>query len=554
MSAERRGSGGPGSRPDGRGRRAVSPGTGGDRGRGPREVALLVAAVAIAGTGCFDGFPFEPDCPPASSGVSLSIAPAPDRSSPYDEAFEAAGREFGVPPALLRSVGWVETRWQMVRGSRGPRGRAPAFGVMALRGEQLERGAELAGVTVEAARTEPGANVRAAAALLDSLAAATGVDRSDLGGWAPAVARLSGIEVAEGRAAYLREGVFGSLGVPLPDDPAGGGAARTSRIHGCPDGAEADDTRAVWRPSPNFNERPDGATGDPHVVVVHTCEGNYAGCWSWLVNRESGVSSHYVVNEEGTEISQLVREENRAWHIAASYDCSLNHEHDCWLDGVQGNDFTVGIEHAGFASQEEFPASQVRASAALVCRISRRLDIPRDFRHVVGHGRLQPGNRTDPGPNWPWTEYVTSIQRHCGETVADDSAAFADGDVARVEAPDAWTATAQTPGYYAAGYRWAPTSETADDPLVFSFRLPEPGSRTVEVRWTAGSNRTAGARYSVVAASGDTLATLRLDQRTNGGEWRELGRWDFPSGWNEVVLSRRGPSGSVVVGDAVRVR
>lgn len=514
-----------------------------------RGGALLVGAVALAA--CFDGSPLGPACPGAGTEIALSIAAPPDGSSPFEEAFLAAGREFDVPPELLRSVSWVETRWHMVRGNAEFPGRPPAFGVMALRGKRLERGAGLAGVSVEAARTEPRANVRAAAALLDSLAAVSGVDRSELRAWAPAVAAFSGIEVPEGRDAYLREGVFGALGVSPSGTARARGAAQV-RSDRCP--PPSTDPDVVWRPSPNYDARPSGSTGDIHMVIVHTCEGSYTGCWSWLVNAESGVSSHYVVNEEGTEISQLVREEDRAWHIAASYDCSLNHAHDCWLDGVQGNHFSVGVEHAGFASQDSFSASQVEASAALVCRISRRREMPRDFRHVLGHGRLQPENRTDPGPNWPWTDYVTAIQRHCGETVVDDSADFLDAGVTRVEAPDAWSVADRTPGYYAAGYRWAPTSEADADPLVFSFRLSEPGSRTVEARWTAGSNRSAGARYSVVAAGGDTLATVEVDQRTDGGRWRALGSWDFPAGWNRVVLSRRGPSGSVVVGDAVRVR
>src|SRR5207249_11086354 len=82
-------------------------------------------------------------------------------------------------------------------------------------------------------------------------------------------------------------------------------------------------------------------------------------------------SAHYVVNEDGSEASQLVLERDRAWHIAALYDCTLNRRHDCWLNGVQSNHFTVGVEHAGFASQDSFPASQIEASAALVCDITR---------------------------------------------------------------------------------------------------------------------------------------------------------------------------------------
>lgn len=532
----------------------------------PRGASLLPAAV-LAAAGCFDGSPLEPDCPEVSGRVAprpdavLSASPVPDRASPYEEAFRAAGREFGVPPELLRAVAWEETRWQMVEGEEEFPGRPAAHGVMALRGERLRRGAALSGVSPEAARTYPRANVRAAAALLDSLAGAEGVDRSELAAWAPAVAAFSGIEVAAGRDDYVRRGVFGALGISLPAGGAAGPAPRADHVaaDGCPTGpapepgGDADDPGALWRPSPNHDARPAGATGDVHMVIVHTCEGSYSGCWSWLVNPASGVSSHYVVSEEGAEISQLVREEDRAWHIAATYDCTLNEGHDCRLDGVQSNDFTVGIEHAGFASQDSFPAGQVEASATLVCRISRRTGMPRDYRHVVAHGRLQE-NRSDPGDDWPWTRYVTSIQRRCGETVVDDSSAFHDPDGARVDAPAAWEPASRTPGYYAAGYRWAPTSETADDPLVFSFRLPEPGTRTVEVRFTSGSNRSAAARYRVVAAGGDTLAAVEVDQRTGGGTWRELGSWDLPAGWNAVVLSRRGPSGGVVVGDAVRVR
>ena len=36
--------------------------------------------------------------------------------SPYDSAFAAAGAEFGVPASLLKAIGWVETRWQIVQG------------------------------------------------------------------------------------------------------------------------------------------------------------------------------------------------------------------------------------------------------------------------------------------------------------------------------------------------------------------------------------------------------------------------------------------------------
>src|SRR5947208_1595381 len=198
---------------------------------------------------------------------------------------------------------------------------------------------------------------------------------------------------------------------------------------------------AIWRPSPNFDQRAADSTGVPHMVIIHTCESNYASCWSWLDNPASQVSAHYVVNEDGSEISQLVREKTRAWHIAALYDCTLNRRHECWRNGVQSNHFTVGIEHAGFVSQDSFPRAQLDHSAALVCDITRDRAIPRDWQHIVGHGQLQPAHRTDPGPHWPWIAYIHRVQALCGELVVDDSAQFNDSVVARIVVPAGWQAT-----------------------------------------------------------------------------------------------------------------
>src|SRR5213596_3970360 len=492
---------------------------------------VLVAACRAA--------PVE-SCPsPRVAGISAERAAPVARPSPFDSVFEAAGAEFDVSPALLKAIGWVETRWQMVEGREEFAGRPPVFGVMALGGTALERGAALAGVSVEAGRRDASANIRAAAALLRAYAPEAGGD------WDAAAARFSGIDLPAGRAAYTRA-ITQAQGLAGPAAAAAG--CPPPNLGGAPDYAPA-----VWRASPNFNQRPADQTGTLHMVIIHTCESDYASCWSWLVNPASEASAHYVVDEEGGEISQLVREPDRAWHIAALYDCALNRRHDCGLNGVQSNDFTVGIEHAGFASQAGFPASQIEASATLVCDVTRDRGIPRDWQHIVGHGQLQPANRTDPGPHWPWIPYLHRVQALCGEIVVDDSAAFNDPAVAAAAVPAAWTASDSTPGYYGGGYRWAAMRPDATDGAAFSFRLAASGSRTLDARWTSGTNRSSQAAYAVITAAGDTLAVVRVDQTTGGGLWRALGTWTFPAGWTRVVLPRRGAAGAVIVADAVRV-
>jgi hypothetical protein len=312
---------------------------------------------------------------------------------------------------------------------------------------------------------------------------------------------------------------------------------------------------AIWRPSPNYNSRPSGAGGQIRKVIVHTCEGGYAGCVSWLRNSTSQVSAHYVVSENGHEISQLVHNRDRAWHIGASYRCHLNGDVSCDLNGISSNSFSIGIEHAGFASQSSFPAGQIQAGAELACDISRRHGVPFDRFHFVGHGQLQPENRYDPGSNWPWEDYLNRARAACGEgggLIVDSNNGRNDTDRAYMEVSDAWTATSLTPGYFGTGYYFATTDEVCD-PARFWFYLDEAGEHTIEGWWTAGGNRSARAPFIALDADGNELGTAYANQQENGSRWVEIGTWQFSAGWNQVVLSRD-TDGDVVIADALRVR
>ncbi|HEX8831563.1 MAG TPA: N-acetylmuramoyl-L-alanine amidase, partial [Longimicrobium sp.] len=348
-----------------------------------RKFALAAGALAFLAA-CSDQ-------PTGARGPETEPVPAQS----LDAAFEKAGRDFGVPAALLKSVGYVETRWQMVRGESEFEGQEPAFGIMALRGARVEEGARLAGVSPEAVRTQPEANIRAAAALMRSWADADGIDRADVGAWAPMVARFSGIKDPQGQAMYVHNDVYSVLGTGARGGSLGGVTLPSTvakprfpapvgpRLAVAPDYPVAG---TIWRPSPNYSTRSTGI----HYVIIHTCESGYSGCWSWLTNSTSQVSAHYVVNESGSEISQLVREASKAWHIGANYDCANNGGHDCQNNGIQANNLTIGIEHGGYASSTSWPVGQIDASAKLSCDISKAHAIPRDRFHFVGHGQLQP--------------------------------------------------------------------------------------------------------------------------------------------------------------------
>ena len=548
--------------------------------------ALALMAPGLM-TGCSDD-DFQADADEEVSDLGIEDAEPldPPASDPgrtlrgIDADFVDAADEFGVPAQLLQALGYVETQWQMVEGMSEFEGQEPAFGVMALRGANLERAAELADLDVERVKTDRRANIRAAAALLSQFADDLGFERAELGAWAPAIAQYSGIpeELTEIRANYVHNDVYARMRAGAKvQDLAGATVATLQPIDAVPNFSDAIDPSAapgpdyagsVWRASPNSSARPAGTTGKVKMVIIHSCEGAYSGCWGWLVNKASGVSAHYVIKEDGSEISQLVKEASKAWHVGANYDCGLNSSKECGLGGVNINNFSVGIEHAGFAKQASWNATLINNSAKLVCDITKAHAIPRDKYHIIAHGQLQPYNRIDPGPNWPWASYLSKVNTYCGAAppppppppppagstiIIDSNNNNNDATKAKIAVSGNWTSTAGTPGYYGSGYFHAATSPVSDG-AEFQFYMAAAGTKTIDAWWTAGTNRSDKAPFIAFNAAGTKLATFTVNQQANGGKWVQLGTANFSAGWNKVVLSRWTTEGKVVIADAVRIR
>src|SRR5207249_494630 len=111
-------------------------------------------------------------------------------------------------------------------------------------------------------------------------------------------------------------------------------------------------------------------------------------------------TAHYVIGYDGS-ITQMMREHDIAWH-AGNWDYNTR---------------AIGIEHAGFASQNLYTTAEYNASAALAASICSRYGVPLDRNHVIAHAEVpdpdNPGqfggvdHHTDPGPYWNWSYYMT---------------------------------------------------------------------------------------------------------------------------------------------------
>jgi len=150
-------------------------------------------------------------------------------------------------------------------------------------------------------------------------------------------------------------------------------------------------------------------------VTIHTMQGSYSGTISWFNNGNqivNGVhvttSAHYLVRSSDGQITQMVRDADRAFHV------------------LSANYYTIGIEHEGFVTDASwYTDNMYNSSAALVRDICGSWTIDKsacfpgpatsttNFQPITvrikGHQHYTGNTHTDPGINWNWPKYAALI-------------------------------------------------------------------------------------------------------------------------------------------------
>jgi N-acetyl-anhydromuramyl-L-alanine amidase AmpD len=175
----------------------------------------------------------------------------------------------------------------------------------------------------------------------------------------------------------------------------------------------ADYGPAIWNPAASCNHSI-GRSGTPiTAITIHDVEGSYAGCIAYFQNCAAVVSAHYVMRSSDGQVTQMVLEADKAWHVGTE------------------NNYTVGIEHEGFNNNPAWwTTAMYNSSAALVIDIadSYGIDkirtgwwpwlaateyavsgIPGSCVHIKGHIHFPNQNHNDPGIYWDWNRYFKLI-------------------------------------------------------------------------------------------------------------------------------------------------
>ncbi|MCI4666951.1 MAG: N-acetylmuramoyl-L-alanine amidase [Bacteroidia bacterium] len=372
----------------------------------------------------------------------------------FDEAYEKYPL---VPQGLLEAVAYTNTRLTHLNGQVSCQDIPTYFGVMGLvdNGQgyftsTLEKVAQLSGYSKEEIKEDPRINILAYAAAYSKLQQSYRLENQRVETHQVIVKELSEIpqdgelknRYANDQQFYgiLREmqqphtktghrlqrsfdvkDVFGAENYRVLSSPkVTVSAQRVSTENGEDFRVEGGTTCTTNSPKPDFkgavwkkaNSRNYGSRNgsDVKYITIHTIQGSYAGAISWFRNQNARVSAHYIIRSSDGQVTQMVCEKDKAFHVKTD------------------NAEAIGIEHEGFIDDgiAWYTQEMYEASAELVRDICQRhgIDPLKTFAgpsttgvdvlsnscyHIKGHQHFRGNNHIDPGPFWDWERYYRLI-------------------------------------------------------------------------------------------------------------------------------------------------
>lgn len=177
---------------------------------------------------------------------------------------------------------------------------------------------------------------------------------------------------------------------------------------------------ALWNPAPSCNYSSRAGTS-VSAITIHTIQGSYAGAISWSLSCASSVSYHYVIRSSDGQVTQMVDEANKAWHVGSE------------------NPYTIGYEHEGYVTDPSWYTTAMYTSSADlsrdICGSGYGINPLRTYygssssttetlggcTKIKGHQHYPFQTHTDPGIYWNWPYYYNLINNSTTPTIYTSS-------------------------------------------------------------------------------------------------------------------------------------
>ena len=148
--------------------------------------------------------------------------------------------------------------------------------------------------------------------------------------------------------------------------------------------------KLTYKQSPNYTSGRKGYK--PEIIVCHITEGGYSGAVSWLCNKASSASAHFVVSQKG-EVTQLVNLRDAAWCNGTSTTKSKNNFYGKSTNSIvqkkktNANYFSVSIELEGRSTTTagKLTDAQYDALVALIMHIQK--EVKKIWGHTIPFDR-----------------------------------------------------------------------------------------------------------------------------------------------------------------------
>ena len=165
---------------------------------------------------------------------------------------------------------------------------------------------------------------------------------------------------------------------------------------------------AIWNPAPTCNYSSRNGTAIS-AITIHTIQGTYAGAISWSQNCSSSVSYHYVVRSSDGQVTQMVNEANKAWHVGSENPYTIGYEHEGYIDNASWYTMAMYNASAGITRdicQSGYGINPLRTFSGPATTGTNVLG---GCTKIKGHQHFPNQTHTDPGINWNWSLYYTLV-------------------------------------------------------------------------------------------------------------------------------------------------